>query len=38
MGPWPWYILSAAALALAMFLALQALARVLGGPGSGWRH
>jgi len=37
MGPWPWYILGAAALALAMFLALQALARALGGPGGGWR-
>jgi hypothetical integral membrane protein (TIGR02206 family) len=37
MGPWPWYILSAAALALAMFLTLQALARALGGPGAALR-
>lgn len=29
MGPWPWYILAAAALALAMFLALEALAHVI---------
>jgi hypothetical integral membrane protein (TIGR02206 family) len=37
MGPWPWYILSAAVLALAMFLTLEALARALRGPGPGWR-
>ena len=37
MGPWPWYILSAAALALAMFLTLEALARALRGSGTGWR-
>src|SRR5215208_735180 len=37
MDPWPWYILSAAALALALFLTLQALARALGGPGAAWR-
>jgi hypothetical integral membrane protein (TIGR02206 family) len=36
MGPWPWYILSAGVLALAMFLALEALARTLGGPRAGW--
>jgi len=29
MGPWPWYILAGAALGLAMFLALEALARIL---------
>jgi hypothetical integral membrane protein (TIGR02206 family) len=29
MGPWPWYILSTAALGLAMLLALQALTRVM---------
>src|SRR5215218_4294068 len=37
MGPWPWYILSAAVLALTMFLALEALARALRGPAAGWR-
>jgi hypothetical integral membrane protein (TIGR02206 family) len=31
MGPWPWYILVAAALGLVMFLALDALARALRG-------
>jgi hypothetical integral membrane protein (TIGR02206 family) len=38
MGPWPWYILSAALLCLAMFLALEALARALtaGAPGPPW--
>jgi hypothetical integral membrane protein (TIGR02206 family) len=34
MGPWPWYVLSAAALGLAMFLALEALARALRGQGA----
>jgi hypothetical integral membrane protein (TIGR02206 family) len=29
MGPWPWYILAGAALGLAMFLALEALARLV---------
>jgi hypothetical integral membrane protein (TIGR02206 family) len=29
MGPWPWYILSGAALGLAMFLALAAIAELL---------
>jgi hypothetical integral membrane protein (TIGR02206 family) len=29
MGPWPWYILTAAALGLVIFLALDALARAL---------
>lgn len=29
MGPWPWYILSAAVLALAMFLTLEVLAKAL---------
>ena len=29
MGPWPWYILAAAALGLAIFLLLDALARAL---------
>lgn len=29
MGPWPWYILAAAALGLVIFLALDALARAL---------
>jgi hypothetical integral membrane protein (TIGR02206 family) len=29
MGPWPWYILAGAALGLAMFLALEALARII---------
>jgi hypothetical integral membrane protein (TIGR02206 family) len=33
MGAWPWYVLSAAALGLAMFLALEALARALRGKG-----
>jgi hypothetical integral membrane protein (TIGR02206 family) len=28
-GPWPWYILAGAALGLAMFLALEALARII---------
>jgi hypothetical integral membrane protein (TIGR02206 family) len=37
MGPWPWYILTAAVLALAMFLTLEALARALRGPGAGGR-
>ena len=32
MGPWPWYILSTAALGLAMFLALEALVRALRAP------
>jgi uncharacterized membrane protein YwaF len=36
-GPWPWYILSAAVLALAMFIALETLARALPGPRAGWR-
>jgi hypothetical integral membrane protein (TIGR02206 family) len=31
LGPWPWYILAAAALGLVMFLALDALARALRG-------
>ena len=31
MGPWPWYILAAAALGLVLFLALDALARAPGG-------
>ena len=37
MGPWPWYILPAAAFALVLFLALDALARALRvrDPGSG---
>ncbi|HYM58154.1 MAG TPA: TIGR02206 family membrane protein, partial [Solirubrobacteraceae bacterium] len=34
MGPWPWYILVAAALGLVMFLALDALARAVAGRGS----
>ena len=29
MGPWPWYILAAAALGLVIFLRLDALARAL---------
>ena len=37
MGPWPWYILSAAALGLVMFLALEALARALSPPRPGPR-
>ena len=32
MGPWPWYIVTGAALGLAMFVALDALARHLLGP------
>ncbi|MDP9294733.1 MAG: TIGR02206 family membrane protein [Actinomycetota bacterium] len=32
MGPWPWYILAAAALGLVMFLALDALARARPEP------
>jgi hypothetical integral membrane protein (TIGR02206 family) len=32
MGPWPWYILTAAALGLVIFLALDALARTLRRP------
>jgi hypothetical integral membrane protein (TIGR02206 family) len=35
MGPWPWYVLIAAVLGLAMFLALEALARALRGHGAG---
>jgi hypothetical integral membrane protein (TIGR02206 family) len=38
MGPWPWYIPSTAALALAMFLTLEALARTVRGPDSGCRQ
>jgi hypothetical integral membrane protein (TIGR02206 family) len=34
MGAWPWYVLSAAALGLAIFLALEALARALRGEGA----
>jgi uncharacterized membrane protein YwaF len=30
MGPWPWYIALAAGVALAMFLAVQVITRVLG--------
>jgi hypothetical integral membrane protein (TIGR02206 family) len=30
MGPWPWYLVAAAALGLAMLLVLQAIARVAG--------
>jgi hypothetical integral membrane protein (TIGR02206 family) len=30
MGPWPWYIVSVAALAIAMLLVLQAIARAVG--------
>ena len=37
MGPWPWYILSAAALGLAVFFALEALARALSPPRPGPR-
>jgi hypothetical integral membrane protein (TIGR02206 family) len=34
MGAWPWYVLSGAALGLAIFLALEALARALRGEGA----
>jgi hypothetical integral membrane protein (TIGR02206 family) len=34
MGPWPWYVLSAAAFGLVMFLALEALARALRRQGA----
>jgi hypothetical integral membrane protein (TIGR02206 family) len=37
MGPWPWYILAAAALGLVILLALDALARSLRGPSSSIR-
>lgn len=35
MGPWPWYILPAAAFGLVTFMALDALARALGGLDGG---
>jgi hypothetical integral membrane protein (TIGR02206 family) len=37
MGPWPWYVLSAAALAAAIFLALDELARRTAGARRGPR-
>jgi hypothetical integral membrane protein (TIGR02206 family) len=35
LGPWPWYIPAGALLGLVMFLALDALARAMAGPGHG---